>query len=459
MPENASRSKSSKINSIRHVCMYALPILLSITSVIYFYFPLVSYGEVFYTIALTANIGYFTNYIAIKMLFKPHYKTAFGRQGLIPKNQDKLAESLSQTLIDNFLSKEQWNEYLLHSDLVNKVLAEAKDGSYSWLSKKQNITKINSFIEQLLKDNEDSVNDYFNQLQQQLVDDFSGQLDLQQLLSQGFEWLEEQLEANPEKMQSMIEPIIRTIAGNIPRIADGLSTALDAHIEEQDTIKRGIAKMAKWSADFDNEDIKRYLFRLVASFEFRETLFEGLQSLISEYKDKSIVNFNDEQPSNESSQSTLPTMLGKLVANKLSELNWTELIITQLCTSDIIADENESRLKYLTLTCHRLLFDKIESELSDGLLHNWLIEELVSLIEKLDLRQMVKEKAKTFSPEKMESIFQKMISEQLIFIELLGALLGALSGLALVDIRLFLGLSGLLGSYFLADYMITKQSH
>ena len=51
------------------------------------------WSEIFYIITLTANIGYFTNFIAIKMLFKPYYKTVFGRQGLIPKNQPRMAEA------------------------------------------------------------------------------------------------------------------------------------------------------------------------------------------------------------------------------------------------------------------------------------------------------------------------------------------------------------------------------
>ena len=445
-----------KLKVIRKICMLLLPILLATSLITNYCFPSLTWAAAFYTISLTANIGYFTNYIAIKMLFKPHYKTAFGRQGLIPKNQNKLADSLSQTLIDNFLSKSQWQEYLENSNLVNKVLDEAKTGSLNWLSNPQNIEAVVRYANDYLQQNKTAINNYFNQVQKELVNELTERLDAQQLLSHGFDWLDDQFEKNPQQMHSMIEPIIKTIAENIPEIAHRLSIALDAHIEEQDTIKRGIAKMAKWSADFDSDDIKRYLFRLVASFEFRETLFDGLQRLISEYKDKPIFTQGSNSEVTDS-QNSFPAIIEQLVSSQLNQVDWTQVISKQLITAPSESENNPSRLQTLLLSTHKLAFDKIESELRDGPLHQWIIDELVSMIEKLDLRQMVKNKAKTFTPEKMESVFQNMISEQLVFIELLGALLGSLSGLALVDINLFSGLAGLLCSYYLADHIITSK--
>ncbi len=438
------------LKTIRKFCMLGLPLLLLSASLLKFCFPEFAWGSAIYTISLTANIGYFTNYIAIKMLFKPHFKTAFGRQGLIPKNQDKLADSLSQTLIDNFLSKQQWRKYLIESDLVNTVLAEARIGSQNWLADPKNIQLVENWISDYLTQNNQQINAAIGAIQNQLIDDFVSELEPQELLSQGFEWLEHQFEKDPAKMQMMIEPIIKTIAENIPDIARGLSTALDAHIEEQDTIKRGIAKMAKWSADFDSDDIKRYLFRLVASFEFRETLFNGLKTLISEYKNKPIADSSQlASTSDQLVSQDLQQIFKQLLTGQLAKIDWGQTIQSQLIDS--------GKCQAIFNQLHAVIFDKVETELNDGPLHSWIIEELVSMIEKLDLRQMVKQKASAFSPQKMEDIFQNMISEQLVFIELLGALLGALSGLALVDIRVFAGLAALLSSYYLADLWLTSR--
>jgi uncharacterized membrane protein YheB (UPF0754 family) len=473
--------------------MIGLPLVLAIATLLRWFTVPTPLIEAFYIVSLTANIGYFTNYVAIKMLFRPHHKTAFGRQGLIPKNQDKLANSLAQTLIENFLSKEQWEEYLLHSDLVNKVIAEARDSSNHWLSKQKNVDKLNQYLSSYLRANETAINQTLNRFQKQMVSQLSANVDINQLLNQGFAWLDQQFENEPEKMQAMIEPIIRTVAENIPDIARELVRALDDHIEDQDTIKRGIAKMARWSADFSEEDIKRYLFRMVASFEFRQTLFSGLQSLLKEYKEKSIFDGSSDDQSTGPliGDFSIQKVISQIADSQLSDVNWVSMMINEFLTQKENKDESQTSENSLSeqepeltltkesnevqgpnitsqdkqkdnafsnilLSIHAAVFDKVESEMADGPLHHWIIDELISMIEKLDLQEMVKRKAAAFSPKKMEHVFQTMISEQLVFIELLGAVLGALSGLALVDIRLFATLAGLLASFYFTDLWLTR---
>lgn len=57
-----------------------------------------------------AVIGAFTNYIAIKMLFRPLTEKRIGKiripltPGVIPKHQEELAESLSRTVYQNFFT-------------------------------------------------------------------------------------------------------------------------------------------------------------------------------------------------------------------------------------------------------------------------------------------------------------------------------------------------------------------
>ena len=57
-----------------------------------------------------AIIGAFTNYIAIKMLFRPLKEKRIGRlkipftPGVIPKHQEELARALSKTVYENFFT-------------------------------------------------------------------------------------------------------------------------------------------------------------------------------------------------------------------------------------------------------------------------------------------------------------------------------------------------------------------
>ncbi|HKL13766.1 MAG TPA: DUF445 family protein [Halanaerobiales bacterium] len=87
-----------------------------------------------------AVIGYFTNYIAVKMLFRPIEPIKiplfnFEIQGLLPSRRDELAESIAVSIEDNLLSidnileefdheliKEELN--LIIEDTINKKINE-----------------------------------------------------------------------------------------------------------------------------------------------------------------------------------------------------------------------------------------------------------------------------------------------------------------------------------------------
>ena len=59
-----------------------------------------------------AIIGYFTNYLAVKMLFRPRRpKSLFGKQlpftpGAIPKGKDRLAKAAGQIVAENLVTEE-----------------------------------------------------------------------------------------------------------------------------------------------------------------------------------------------------------------------------------------------------------------------------------------------------------------------------------------------------------------
>ena len=91
-------------------------------------------------IIVGAVIGYITNWLAIKMLFRPHYKKEiFGvhvpfTPGLIPKEKDRIAKSIGNTIGVYLLSSEVFTE-VLTGDKVRKQL-------HTWI--KDNIIKLSN---------------------------------------------------------------------------------------------------------------------------------------------------------------------------------------------------------------------------------------------------------------------------------------------------------------------------
>ena len=91
--------------------------------------------ELSYIIAplLGGVIGYITNDIAIRMLFRPHTaKYIFGihipfTPGIIPKEKGRIAEAVGGVISENLMNKEVLEKYLLSEDMVGKVRSAVEE--------------------------------------------------------------------------------------------------------------------------------------------------------------------------------------------------------------------------------------------------------------------------------------------------------------------------------------------
>lgn len=76
-----------------------------------------------------AGIGYITNWIAVKMMFRPLHPIKIGKftlpftPGIIPKNQPKLAESIGNTITNSLLTDDDLKEVLLSNEVKDFVLS------------------------------------------------------------------------------------------------------------------------------------------------------------------------------------------------------------------------------------------------------------------------------------------------------------------------------------------------
>ena len=80
-----------------------------------------------------AVIGYITNDIAIRMLFRPHRpKYLLGihvpfTPGIIPKEKGRIAEAIGGVISENLMNKEVLEKYLLSDEMVGKVRSAVEE--------------------------------------------------------------------------------------------------------------------------------------------------------------------------------------------------------------------------------------------------------------------------------------------------------------------------------------------
>lgn len=98
-------------------------------------------------------IGYFTNWLAIKMMFRPHKaKYIFGMKipftpGLIPKERGRLAEAVGSSISENLMSREVLEKNLLSEDMLTKI----GEGYDTFIAKqKVNTESLRTFLSHFL---------------------------------------------------------------------------------------------------------------------------------------------------------------------------------------------------------------------------------------------------------------------------------------------------------------------
>lgn len=107
--------------------------------------------------ALGGIIGYITNDIAIRMLFRPHKaKYIMGLHvpftpGIIPKEKGRIADAIGGVISENLMNKDVLERYLLSDDMVSKVRLSIEEFIET---QKHNPETVKEFLGHYLSDDE-----------------------------------------------------------------------------------------------------------------------------------------------------------------------------------------------------------------------------------------------------------------------------------------------------------------
>lgn len=88
---------------------------------------------------ISAFIGWFTNWIAIKMLFhpkEPKKKLGITIQGIFPKRQQQFAEKLGKLVSQELLSFDDIQQKLVHPDNIQQLMPVVEEHIDQFLRKK-----------------------------------------------------------------------------------------------------------------------------------------------------------------------------------------------------------------------------------------------------------------------------------------------------------------------------------
>lgn len=385
-----------------------------------------------------AIIGYFTNDIAIRMLFRPYRPVYVGKfrlpftPGLIPLNQSRLAVKVSTIVMERLLTPDALQ------DLAHRLLKrERLEAAIQWL--------LASALERL---ENPEAQGRTNQLLAKLLQELFGESlpRIIKVLARREDFLEEQLDAvfnrvvmrleiNPSQADKLSEfLVLNTLPPDVLRkglitfLTDSSIEALDQGLREKTTgaywlvanlvgAKTPLVRLRAFLID-SPENANDRLAELLNSVGIKKRLSELLQSLtVKTLPAQTVTQLRENL--NMSIRDYVRAEGPDLVKGLGESIDWegvSTLVLKRLANSDSLSDSMGQISTELAQIVERYLEKDME-------------QLVVRVIPILNLDQMIVERVQSTSPQDLESAIQAIVRKELQAIVNLGGILGFLVGL------------------------------
>lgn len=427
------------INVLRFVLKFIIPPCLIIVMVMrsladeemaVISVSLYPYLDVTFKILLSSMVGYYTNFLAITMLFKPKERTRHGIQGLIPRNQDQIADRLGAGISDNFFDPADLKAYIAENDIIAESITALKSYAERNLEDPKNQIAITNWILRTFQINSPKI--YFGMMQVSeinLVNYLRQKVDLGHLIRELTRFIEANIEDGTIDLKEFSKKLASLLEEHSPEISNFIYEQINKIIERQGTIKKNVLKFAVWTFDLDQEFIQKNLYDALSSDKFRAHLYTFLENAVQDfskylssekgakqmnrYYQRIVIELNERIR-----EKGVPRVMTEIHKYLQKESTWIKI---------------EQLLKRILSFTQKSLEDFVASDRFDLFLNN----SVPAILERIRIAQIVKDKVTAFDTAELEKMVKDASGEHLAAIEVLGGILGAFAGIALFDPLLF----------------------
>ncbi|MRG86906.1 DUF445 domain-containing protein [Salinibacillus xinjiangensis] len=360
-----------------------------------------------FMVIIGAVIGGLTNSLAIKMLFRPYEAKYIGKfkipftPGLIPKRQSELARQMGRTVVVHLLTPEAMKRKIQNKQFCNQVvhwiLQELQSFAHSDATVKQLLHKVQIPVSSaaLHKTSSDFIEKQMNK------------------------WIQE----NKFQPLSSIIPdeINRSGRELTPKASRYILQTVDEYIMSEEG-KQKIGSLAEGYLGGTG-----FFGNMISSFLGGDGLAGKIQPAISQY-----VRSED---AHEMLTGLLNREWDKLQNKELYQfesLLLSESIQRQLANELANMVPFEQLLNTKISTLYNQFQPVIENQVIPTVVTKvqaYLVDQMGSLMERLNLQELVKEEVEKFDVERLESMVLGISKRELKMITYLGALLGGFIGL------------------------------
>ncbi len=412
--------------------------------------------EMLFSVSIAGLVGIGTNTIAIKMLFRPLEKTFFGRQGIIPKNREKIAHSLSKAVKERIINENSIAEFVFEEEKIEELSKKLSFYIENTLKKEESRERIKKLIKDFKESPiKDEIFDDISKLIEKHVEEFfsSERISFSSMFSKLRNLLKE-IKRKDEVYGEIVENLKWIIRELIKRssneISEKLNELIDSFLSKKLLGLPLILKKAFISDEYIQKELKEFLEdeeKLKMTGDFFQLILEKLDSLL------------DERETREKLFKLYEVIKIKIffyVKEKgiIEVLNSIERFIDELTTSEEELHKFIVKIEEYTKRVLNSFFGFLKTRFTPNDLKKFLEDlKLGDIVYSIVYRNIMKQ-----SLEEFEELTQRIMGENLSYIEVVGGILGMLIGISLTykialivvptSIILFLGI----------DYLLTKKS-
>ncbi|MCL6433448.1 MAG: DUF445 family protein [Leptolyngbyaceae cyanobacterium HOT.MB2.61] len=384
-----------------------------------------------------AIIGYFTNDIAIKMLFRPYRAWYVGDRrlpftpGLIPRNQERLAKRVSDTIMGSLLTPEELQ------NIARRLLqTERVQSAILWLLK-LGLDQIQSDKNpRAAKVLANILRDLFGQSLPRLLKVLARREDfLEAQLNQIFDQVLLEIQLSDEQATKLADWLLQVVLppdvirqGLIDFLTDRNIQVIDEGFRERTSgtywvvanlfgVRNALTRLRTFLLD-EREESNRRLEELIVSLGIRQRLKELLQNLSLQNLPVSTV-----RQLRKTLRDTVRDYIQEKGTDLLQELgksidweNLAALILNRLTNSEAVSESLEVVSLELALILERYLERELEA----------LVAQLIPI---LNIDQVIIDRVKATSPRDLEAAINGIVRSELQAIVNLGGVLGFTIGL------------------------------
>ncbi|WP_067764788.1 DUF445 domain-containing protein [Nostoc sp. NIES-3756] len=390
-------------------------------------------------------IGYFTNDIAIKMLFRPYRAIYIGGRrvpftpGLIPANQERLAKNISNTIMGSLLTPDELQK------LARRLLeTERVQGAILWLLqlaidqiKNDTDQKSAKIVAGILRD---LLGESLPRLLKVLArkDDF-----LEVQINQIFDQVLLELQLSEEQSTRLADWLLEVVIPPdvirqtiIDFLTDRTIQIVDESFREKTSgtywvvanlfgLRNTLTRLRTFCLD-EKEATNNRLKELTQDLQMRDRFKKILQNLSLQNLPIGTVR-QLRKTTRETVRHYIQTSGSDLLQGLTDSVNWehiAELLLNRLSTSPVVISSLEVVSKELALILERYLEKDLEV----------IVAQVIPI---LSIDQVIVDRVKSTSPADLEAGIEGIVKNELQAIVTLGGILGFVVGLIQTGLLIF----------------------